>query len=101
VIDSQPTQPEVPPAIAPQPLPTRVDINLARVQAPGMPPASQLWWQWQTPAGTASFFTDKGFSQRIAQILMAHLSNWPSELIVPQVDVGAIERELHRGNGKQ
>lgn len=97
----QPAEPQAPPPIPPQPLPTRVDVNFVRVQAPGTAPSSQLLWQWQTPAGVASFFTDKAFAQQIAQILMQHLSNWPAELIVPQVDIGAIERELGRPNGKQ
>ncbi|HTE67489.1 MAG TPA: hypothetical protein VK942_01825 [Actinomycetes bacterium] len=93
--------PQAPPQVPPQPLPTRVDVDFVRVAGPGMAPATQLLWQWQTPAGVASFFTDRGFAQQIAQILMGHLSNWPAELIVPQLDIGAVERELHRGNGKQ
>ncbi len=95
--DQPPPQPA---PILPQPLPTQVAINPVQVSAPGTPTSQQLLWEVTTPAGTARFFTDKRFAQQILQILMGQLQAWPAELVVPQLDLAAVRRDLAGPNGK-
>ena len=89
------------PQIAPQPLPTRVDINPATLQAPGQPVAHALRWDVATPAGVCTFFTDQGFAVQIHQILGQHLAAWPASLVVPTLDLSQLRRELDQPNGKR
>lgn len=96
----QPAAQPAPPEILPQPLPTRVVLTPVQVSTPAAPTTTQLLWEWTTPAGVARFFTDRAFAQQIAQILATHLANWPAELVVPQVNVAAVRRDLHQPNGK-
>ena len=91
-------QPIPAPQIQPQPLPTRVEVNLVGVQQPGQPSQHLLRWDITTPAGTAVFFSDKQFSQQLAKILMGFLQQWPAGLVVPSVDLGAVAEELRRPN---
>jgi hypothetical protein len=89
-----------PPPVLPQPLPTQVSVNLVQASGPGQPTTHLLLWEVTTPAGTAKFFTDKQFAQQILHIVMGHLQRWPAELIVPQVDLAAVQRGLAGPNGK-
>ena len=101
-IDPQPTtQPEAAPQIPAQPLPTRVDVTMATLQAPGMATTHVLRWDIQTPAGTTTFFADKAFATKIAEILGQHLATWPASLVVPTVDLEQVRRQLDQPNGKR
>lgn len=96
----QPTPPAAAPMVQPQPLPTRVSLNLVTAQAPGLPTQHLLRWDITTPAGVTVFFSDKAFSQQLLQMLEGQLQQWPAQLVVPQPDVAGIRRELERNGNR-
>jgi hypothetical protein len=98
--DQPQLQQSQPAPILPVPLPTQVSVNLVQASGPGQPTTHLLLWEVTTPAGTAKFFTDKRFAQQILQIVMGHLQRWPAELVVPQVDLAAVQRSLGQPNGR-
>jgi len=102
VPNPEPTPQAAPPVpqIDPQPLPTQVKVDLVTATMPGQPTQHLLRWDWTTPAGTGTFFSDRRFTQGIAELLSQHLQGWPAELIVPQPDLEKVRAALTQPNGK-
>ncbi len=92
--------PQPTPQVVPQPLPTQVTVDLVTASAPGQPTQHLLRWDWTTPAGRGTFFSDRRFTQAIAELLQRHLQGWPAELVVPRPDLEQLRAALGQPNGE-
>jgi hypothetical protein len=96
-MSEQAPQAAQPQQIQPQPLPTQVTMTQATVTTPDGGRQQLLMWQISTPAGTTVLFTDRAFTEQLAQMLGQHLQRWPAGLVVPTVDLEQIRAALANG----